>query len=138
VDDDEELLKEATDIYYKANSDEEEKFYKSLSGDQLKRVKKHIHRISLFESIDRCREKKRDFEDTETNICTFYDSVLELLEIGEHIDNDILIDLLKYIGKHRFEDKKMEQNQSTNMTESTADDEVDILTKAIYGWPTKL
>ena len=131
--DNDELLKKATDVYYNGNFAEEEEFYKYLSDNELKRVRKHIHIISLFEKI----------ADYRGDLSTFYDVVLELLEIGEQIDNVVLIDLLKQIGKPKSKNQqeKMTADRSTNTTDDTTDttdDEVDILTKALYGWPTKL
>jgi hypothetical protein len=124
--DNDELLEKATEVYYNGDFTEEEEFYKYLSDDELKRVRKHIHIISLSEKIANSRG----------DLSTFYDAVLELLEFGEPIDNVVLIDLLKQIGKP--ESKKQKEDRSTKSTDTTDDDEVDILTKALYGWPTKL
>jgi len=130
--DNEELLKEATDAYYKGSIAKEE-FYKSLSEDQLEQVRKHIHIIQLFESIANCRRKKVEAENKDIELLTFYEVVLELLECGEHIDNAVLIDLLKQMGKPKI--TIQQQKQSTCSKDISADNEVETFRKALYSWP---
>jgi len=139
--DNEVLLKTATDIYYNGNLIEEEKFYQSLSDDELEQVRKHVHIISLYEKIAHNSEEKAGYDNKKIKLSIFYNTVLELLELGEQIDNDVLIDLLQQIGKtdtSKTQKAQMKTEQSTNITDTPAEDDVDILTKAIYGWPTKL
>jgi hypothetical protein len=137
--DNEELLKEATDIYHNGNLAEEDNFYQSLSDDELKQVRKHIHIISLYEKIAHYRGEKTGPENVKPKLSTFYDAVFELLKLGEQIDNDVLIDLLKQIGipkNSKTQQEQMKSDQSTKITDIPAA-EVDILTKALYSWPTK-
>ena len=67
--------------------------------------------------------------------------MLELLEIGEHIENDFLIDLLKRIGKHKFEEKKkqpMQTEHSKNDAAIKVNDEVKSFRQACYSWPESI